>query len=131
MTGNDRLALFTRELHALLVTERPDAMLMFNPPHDEDTFVQFSRRADESLFCEVSNKSEGWNSHSMAREQTALLTALGYTIPSPHHQSNPNKNYSGSAEALALEIEKIFRTVFGLGEEYSVESSGVISEYDI
>ena len=60
MTHDERIALFTRDLAALM--NENDAMVIFNLAHDEDTFAQFSHaRAGEPLLCEVSNRSEGWN----------------------------------------------------------------------
>jgi hypothetical protein len=125
MTPSDRLALFERDLRALM--NATDGMLLFNVVGDEDSYIQFSQRAGEPLFCEVSNRSEGWNTHSMNRPQVEKLVALGYEIPSPHHQANPNKNYSGDAGTLATEVENIFRAVFGLADDYEVESSGIFS----
>jgi hypothetical protein len=125
MTRNERLALFTRDLRAVM--DSPDEMLIFNLVGDEDSYVQLSHHVGEPLYCEVSNRSEGWNSHSLNLPQRNALTALGYEIPSPHHQANPNKNYMGTAEDLANEVEQIFRKVFGLDEDFVVESSGVFS----
>lgn len=125
MNREERLSLFTRDLNALELED--DAMVIFNLAHDEDTFAQFSHsRAGEPLLCEVSNRSEGWNAHSLSGEQTAVLRDLGYEIPSPHHQANPHKEYRGDAAALAAEIEQVFTRVFGAPEDYTVVSSGVI-----
>ncbi len=125
MTPDERLALFTRDLDNL--TRADDGFVIFNPPHDEDSYVQFSHRAGEPIFCEVSNRSEGWNAHSLDATQIAELRALGYEIPSPHHQANPNKEFSGEMSELAQEVERIFRNVFREPEEYSVVSKGVES----
>lgn len=125
MTRDERIAIFTRDLTALAQTD--DAMAIFNLAHDEDTFAQFSHaRAGEPLLCEVSNRSEGWNTHSLDAEQVAALRALGYEIPSPHHQSNPHKEYTGDGGALAEEVERIFVEVFRAPAEYEVVSSGVV-----
>jgi hypothetical protein len=124
MTRDERIAIFTRDLTALM--QESDAMLIINLAHDEDTFAQFSHaRAGEPLLCEVSNRSEGWNAHSLDAEQVASLSALGYEIPSPHHQSNPHKEYAGDAGALASEVEQVFRLVFRAPADYEVVSSGV------
>jgi hypothetical protein len=124
MTRDERLAIFTRDLAALMQAD--DAMVIINLAHDEDTFAQFSHaRAGEPLLCEVSNRSEGWNAHSLDAAQVAALRALGYEIPSPHHQSNPHKEYAGDAAALAEEVEQVFRTVFRAPENYDVVSGGV------
>ncbi len=104
-----------------------DAMAIFNLAGDEDSFVQYSHRhAHEPLLAEVSNRSEGWNAHSLDVEQVAALAALGYEVPSPHHQANPHKESTADADALAEEAEQIFRGVFRAPEDYAVESSGVI-----
>jgi hypothetical protein len=104
-----------------------DAMVIFNLAHDEDTFAQFSHvRAGEPLLCEVSNRSEGWNAHSLDREQTDALRALGFEIPSPHHQSNPHKEYAGDLAALAEQVEQVFVQVFHAPADYAPVSSGVI-----
>jgi hypothetical protein len=124
MTLAERLDLFERDLYA--VRDSPDGMLIFNVAGDEDSYLQFSQRAGEPLYCEVSNRSEGWNSHSLNSPQRNRLIALGYAIPSPHHQANPNKNYDGTAKDLATEVEEIFRQVFGMGEQFDVVSSGVL-----
>ena len=125
MTRDERIALFKRDLNALMPEE--DAMVLFNLAHDEDTFAQFSHVGPgEPLLCEVSNRSEGLNAHSLDVEQVATLGAFGYAIPSPHHQANPHKDYAGDLAALADEIEQIFRMVFGAPEDYDVESSGVM-----
>ncbi len=125
MTRDERIAIFTRDLTALM--KEDDAMVIFNLAHDEDTFAQFSHtRAGEPLLCEVSNRSEGWNAHSLDAEQVAALRSLGYEIPSPHHQSNPHKEYIGDAGALAAEVEQIFVKVFRAPENYEVVSSGVV-----
>jgi hypothetical protein len=127
MTSAERIALFTRDLSTLM--SESDAMVIINLAHDEDTFAQFSHAsADEPVLCEVSNRSEGWNAHSLDSEQVAALRALGYEIPSPHHQSNPHKEYLGDAGALAEQIEEIFVKVFHTPENYTVVSSGVIQE---
>jgi hypothetical protein len=127
MTPAERIALFTSDLSTLMIES--DAMVIINLAHDEDTFAQFSHaNADDPVLCEVSNRSEGWSAHSLDAEQVAALRALGYEIPSPHHQSNPHKEYIGDAEALAEQIEQIFVKVFRLPENYSVVSSGVIQE---
>ena len=127
MTRDERIALFTRDLAALMSEESPDAMVIVNLAHDEDTFAQFShQRAGEPLLCEVSNRSEGWNTHSLDVDQVANLRALGYEIPSPHHQSNPHKQYTGDAATLAAEVEQIFVSVFRAPENYEVVSSGVV-----
>ncbi len=123
MTAEQRLALYIRDLDALARSD--DGFVIFNPPHDEDTYAQFSHRADEPIFCEVSNRSEGWNAHSLDAAQIAELRALGYEIPSPHHQANPNKEFSGDVKTLAQEVERIFRNVFREPEDYSVVSKGV------
>ncbi len=125
MTPADRLILFTRDLAALM--NEHDAMVIFNLAHDEDTFAQFSHASPgEPLLCEVSNRSEGWNTHSLDLEQVAALRALGYDIPSPHHQANPHKDFTGEATALAREVEQIFRVVFRAPEDYAVVSSGIV-----
>jgi len=125
MTHDERIALFTRDLAALM--NENDAMVIFNLAHDEDTFAQFSHaRAGEPLLCEVSNRSEGWNAHSLDAEQVAALRALGYEIPSPHHQATPHKEYSGDVDALAAEVEQIFVRVFRAPADYEIVSSGVV-----
>ncbi|MDE3088499.1 MAG: hypothetical protein KGJ80_03830 [Chloroflexota bacterium] len=124
MTRDERIALFTRDLAALMQAD--DAMVIINLAHDEDTFAQFSHtRAGEPLLCEVSNRSEGWNAHSLDGEQVANLRALGYEIPSPHHQSNPHKEYAGDIGVLAEEVEQVFVKVFRAPADYAVVSSGV------
>lgn len=124
MTSAERIAIFLRDLTALM--NENDAMVILNLAHDEDTFVQFSHaRAGEPLLCEVSNRSEGWNAHSLDAEQVAALRALDYEIPSPHHQSNPHKEYAGDLGALANEVEQVFRMVFRVPADYEVVSSGV------
>lgn len=125
MTHTERLALFTRDLDALARAD--DGFVIFNPPHDEDTYAQFSHRAGEPIFCEVSNRSEGWNAHSLDAAQIAELRSLGYEIPSPHHQASPNKEFSGDVSVLVQEVERIFRNVFREPEDYSVVSKGVES----
>ena len=125
MNREERIELFKRDL-AALVPER-DAMVIFNLAHDEDTFIQYSHvQAGDPLLCEVSNRSEGWNAHSLDARQVEALRALGYEIPSPHHQANPRKESAGDPAALAAETEQIFRNVFGVPEDYEVESSGVL-----
>ena len=127
MTHDERIAIFTRDLDALMLDASHDAMVIINLAHDEDTFAQFSHaRAGEPLLCEVSNRSEGWSAHSLDAVQVAALRALGYEIPSPHHQSNPHKEYAGDAAALAAEVEQIFVKVFRAPENYEVVSSGVV-----
>lgn len=125
MNREERISLFTRDLAALIRAD--DAMVIFNLAHDEDTFAQFSHpRAGEPLLCEVSNRSEGWNAHSLDAEQVAGLRSLGYEIPSPHHQANPRKEYAGDIGALAEQVEQVFRKVFRAPEDYQVVSSGVV-----
>ncbi len=125
MTRDERIALYKRDLEALMPEE--DAIVIFNLANDEDTFAQVSHaHAGDPILCEVSNKSEGWNAHSLDERQVAALRALGYEIPSPHHQSNPHKEYSGDASPLAEQVEQIFREVFSAPEDYVVESSGVM-----
>jgi len=125
MTHAERLTIFTRDLAALMREE--DAMVIFSLAHDEDSFAQFScARIGEPLLCEVSNRYEGWNAHSLDAEQVAALRALGYEIPSPHHQANPHKQFAGDAPTLANEVEEIFRKVFRAPENYAVVSSGVV-----
>ena len=124
MTHDERIAIFTRDLTALM--QESDAMVIVNLAHDEATFAQFSHaRAGEPLLCEVSNRSEGWNAHSLDAEQVAALRALGYEIPSPHHQSNPHKEYAGDVGTLASEVEQIFARVFRAPDDYEIVSSGV------
>ncbi len=124
MTRDERITIFKRDLDALMGVD--DGFVIFNLAHDEDAYVQFSRQgASEPMLCEVSNRSEGWNTHSMDSEQVRTLRALGYEIPSPHHQANPHKNFSGDVGALAEEVEQIFQQVFGAAENYEVVSSGV------
>ena len=124
MTRDERLAIFTRELTALM--QESDAMVIVNLAHDEDTFAQFSHaRAGEPLLCEVSNRSEGWNAHSLDTDQVTVLRSLGYEIPSPHHQSNPHKEYVGDVGTLADEVERIFIQVFRAPDDYEIVSSGV------
>ncbi|MBI5302469.1 MAG: hypothetical protein HY868_10050 [Chloroflexi bacterium] len=125
MTHEERIAIITRDLNAL--RQAQDAIVIFNLAHDEDSFAQFScTRPGEPLLCEVSNRSEGWNTHSLDAEQVAALRALGYEIPSPHHQSNPHKEFTGDVAMLAQEVERIFRDVFRAGDEYDMISSGVV-----
>ena len=124
MTRDERLAIFKRDLAALL--QAIGGMVVFNLAHDEDSFVQFSRESmEEPLLCEVSNRSEGWSAHSLDLAQVQVLRALGYEIPSPHHQSNPHKESSSDVATLADEVEKIFREAFRAGEDYVVVSNGV------
>ncbi|MBI3538528.1 MAG: hypothetical protein HY070_13345 [Chloroflexi bacterium] len=75
----------------------------------------------------MSNRSEGWNAHSLDFAQVNELRALGYEIPSPHHQANPHKTFSSDIGILAEEVEQIFRQVFNATEFYEVVSSGVES----
>ncbi len=125
MTHDERLALFRRDLQALM--HEDDAMVIFNLAGDEDRFVQYSHRAaNEPLLCEVSNRSEAGSARAFAPEQVAPLAALGYEIPSPHHQANPHKESDAAADALAEETEHIFRRVYNAPEDYAVESSGVV-----
>lgn len=125
MTYDERVALFQRDLQALIDEE--DAMVIFNLAGDEDSFVQYSHRAaDEPLLCEVSSRSESSSAPSLAADQIAALTALGYEIPSPPHQANPHKESAAAAESLAEETEQLFRRVFRAPEDYAVESSGVV-----
>lgn len=126
MTRAERISLFKRDLNALM--QASNGMVIFNLAHDEDSYVQFSREnADEPILCEVSNRSEGWGSHSLNSTAVASLRALGYEIPSPHHQSTPHKEFAaqGDVAALADEVEKIFRDVFRAVEDYEVVSNGV------
>ena len=124
MNHNERISLFKRDLDALM--QASNGMVIFNLAHDEDSFVQFSREsANEPLLCEVSNRAEGWGSHSLNNAAVASLRALGYEIPSPHHQSTPHKESSSDAATLAEEVEKIFRDVFRAAEDYEVVSNGV------
>jgi hypothetical protein len=126
MTHNERLAIFKRDLHAL--SSANGAMVIFNLAHDEDSFAQFSHEnIGEPLLCEVSNRSEGWNAHSLDFDQVAALRELGYEIPSPHHQSNPHKNYSGDINTLADQVEQIFLHVFRAAPDYTIVSSGAIN----
>jgi hypothetical protein len=60
-------------------------------------------------------------------KQVAALRALGYEIPSPHHQSNPHKNYTGKVDALAEEVEQIFVQVYRAPQDYTIVSSGVMN----
>ncbi len=125
MTHEQRLALFRRDLQALM--DEDDAMAIFNLAGDEDSFVQYShRRTLEPLLAEVSNRSEGGSAHSLDAEQAAALTALGYEVPSPHHQANPHKESAAGADVLAEETDMVFRRVFHAPEDYAVETSGVI-----
>ncbi len=126
MTPEQRLAFFTRDLAALMNAE--EAFVIFNLAHDEDSYVQFSHAgAPDPLYCEVSNRGEGWNAHSLDAAQIAELRALGYEIPSPHHQANPHKEFSGDARDLAQEVERIFQKVFRAAEDCEVVSNGVES----
>ena len=125
MTRDERLAMFKRDLEALL--NQSDALVIFNLAHDEDSFAQFSHAdANEPLLCEVSNRSEGWNSDSLDIKQVAALRLLGYEIPSPHHQSNPHKNFVGEVDVLAEEVEQIFVQVYRAPQDYDIVSSGVM-----
>jgi hypothetical protein len=125
MTRDERVALFRHDLDALAPEQ--DAMVLFNLAGDEDAFVQFSHLGPgEPFLCEVSNRSEGTSAHSLSAAQVARLQALGYEIPSPHHQANPRKDYAGDLGVLAEEVEQVFRTLFGAPEDYDVESSGVM-----
>ena len=125
MTRDERLAMFKRDLEALL--NQSDALVIFNLAHDEDSFAQFSHAdANEPLLCEVSNRSEGWNSDSLDIKQVVALRALGYEIPSPHHQSNPHKNFVGEVDVLAEEVEQIFVQVYRAPQDYDIVSSGVM-----
>jgi hypothetical protein len=126
MTRDERISIFKRDLDALMRAD--DGLVIFNLAQDEDSYVQFSReRADAPLLCEVSNRSEGWNAHSLDSAQVAELRALGYEIPSPHHQATPHKEFSGDVAVLAEEIERIFRIIFRAPENYDVVSNGVES----
>lgn len=126
MTRNERLSIFTRDLDALWHAN--DGMVIFNLSHDEDSYIQFSREnATDPLLCEVSNRSEGWGAHSLDAAQVAVLREFGYEIPSPHHQATPHKEVvpQGDVQALAAEVEDIFRKVFRAVEDYAVVSNGV------
>ncbi len=125
MTPDNRISLFQHDLDAL--TREDDAMVIFNLAGDQDSFVQYShQRSNEPLLCEVSNRSEGGSASSLDAQQVAALAALGYEIPSPHHQANPHKESNAGANVLADETEQVFRRVYGAPDDYAVESSGVI-----
>ncbi len=125
MTHEERMAIIQRDLNALM--NAGDAMVIFNLAHDEDAFAQFSHtRAGDPLLCEVSNRSEGWNAHSLDGGQTAALRALDYEIPSPHHQANPHKEYAGDLGTLADQVEQVFLRVFRAPADYTLVSSGVM-----
>jgi hypothetical protein len=126
MTHDERLVIFKRDLAALV--KQSNALVIFNLAHDEDSFAQYSHAdASEPLLCEVSNRSEGWNSNSLDVKQVAALRALGYEIPSPHHQSNPHKNFAGDTDALAEEVDQIFGQVYRAPQDYDIVSSGVMN----
>ncbi len=124
MTPAERISIFKRDLDALIRTD--NGFVIFNLAQDEDSYVQFTRDGLKTpLFCEVSNRAEGWNAHSLDSVQVTALRALGYEIASPHHQANPHKEFSGDAATLANEVERIFRDVFRAPADYAVVSSGV------
>ncbi|MBI5032340.1 MAG: hypothetical protein HZB51_17560 [Chloroflexi bacterium] len=122
MTRDERLSIFQHALQDLM--QRDNAMVIFNLAHDEDSFAQFSHaRASEPVFCEVSNRSEAWNESSLDVNQIAALRSLGYQVPSPHHQANPHKEFSGDVNTLAEEVEQIFTRVFLAAPSYDIISS--------
>lgn len=123
MTPQQRLALYTRDLNIVIST--PDSILIFTQKGVAENYVQFNQRVGEPLHCESTTRN--WNGElpPLGRSARARLAGLGYELPKPKEKENASKKFDGAPRDLALEVEKIFREVFELPEDYEVMSSGV------
>ena len=123
MTPEQRLALFHRDLNIVMST--PDGILIFSQKGESENFVQFNQRLDESLYCEATCRKWGGSLAPLDSKQRTRLAALGYELPKPKEKENARKHFDGSPRELAEQVEKIFREVFELPEDYDVMSSGI------
>jgi len=123
MTSEQRLALFERDINIVMST--PDGILIFSQKGESENFVQFNQRLDEALYCEVTCRKWGGNLEPLDRGRLKQLVSFGYAIPKPKEKENASKHFEGSPREMADEVEKIFREVFELAEDYDVMSSGV------
>jgi hypothetical protein len=123
MTPEQRLSLYERDLNSVMAT--PDGLLVFSQKGADENFVQFNQTKDEPLYVEVTSRNWGGKQPPLDAAQLAQLAYFGYAVPQPNEQENAGKKFNGSAREMAEEVEKIFREVFGLAEDYDVVSSGV------
>ena len=123
MTPDQRLSLFEREINIVMST--PDGILIFSQKGESENFVQFNQRLDEPLYCEATTRQWGGNLKPLEPKQRTRLSGLGYKLPKPKEKENARKHFEGSPRELAEQVEKIFRDVFELPEDYDVMSSGV------
>ena len=123
MTLEQRLVLFIRDLNIVMST--PDSILIFSQKGEDENFVQFNQRIDQPLYCEVTTRNWGGTLAPLEPVALAQLSFLGYALPEPNERDNASKYFNGAPRELAEEVEKIFREVFELAEDYDVMSSGV------
>jgi len=123
MTPEQRLALFEREINIVMST--PNSILIFSGKGADENFVQFNQRLDEALYCEATTRQWGGALAPLDKKARAKLSALGYELPKPKEKENARKHFEGSPRELAEQVERIFRDVFELAEDFDVISSGV------
>ena len=123
MTPEQRLALFNRDLNIVMST--PDSILIFSQKGVSENYAQFNQRVYQLLYCEVTTRNWGGALPPLSKKARGQLASFGYELPKPKKLDNAKKYFNGSPRELAEEVEKIFREVFELPEDYDVMSSSV------
>lgn len=99
----------------------PEGYIIFSDPNDQATYTQFASTEGQPLWWEVT--SQPYNQDLTPVQQRALRR-YGFTVPSDPNQS-PHQEWPRSrVEELPAWIERIFRDVFGLPEDYTVALTG-------
>lgn len=123
MTPEQRIELYNRDINIVMST--PDSILIFSQKGVDENFVQFNQAVDQPLYCEVTVRNWGGELAPLEPAALAQLSYFGYALPEPKERENASKYFEGAPREMAEEVEKIFREVFELAEDYDVMSSGV------
>ncbi len=99
----------------------PEGYIIFADPDDAATYTQISSEDGQPLYWEVS--SQPYDADLTPVQQRALRR-YGFTVPHDASQ-NPYQEWPRSrVEELPGWIDRVFRDVFGLPEDFTVALAG-------
>lgn len=140
MNADDRLQVFANGLK-LFTDESADAVkalamldalpdklafgsegyIIFADPDNASTYVQFSSEEGQPLWWEVSSQP---GDTDLSPVQQRTLRRYGFTVPGASEE-NPHQEWPRARVAeLPGWIERVFRDVYGLPEDYAVALNG-------
>ncbi|SNB51473.1 hypothetical protein SAMN02746019_00021500 [Thermoflexus hugenholtzii JAD2] len=126
-TPETRIQMFREQLRALMEAP-PGSAVVFEIPGRPLAYVQLER-TPEGLRGEVCSGDWGprRRARPLPRAAQERLRGMGWILPPRLREQNPFKPFSpGDPEAIAQEIERIFREIYQCPPDYTVRTEGVL-----